>query len=72
MADNKPAGRKPDYMVSALDKETGRKASRIGAAWINPDGSISVKLDFCVVLNAANDNLVVTLFPNDRDERPPY
>lgn len=37
------ANRKPDYNVHALNKRTEERA-RIGAAWINPDGSIRVVL----------------------------
>ena len=56
-------GRKPDYNLAALDKETGFKNNRIGAAWINPDGRISIQLNPFVVLDGTNPNLVVTLFP---------
>lgn len=60
------AGRKPDYNVHAMDKRTNAKA-RIGGAWVNPNGSISIVLNHFVVLEG-NIDLVVTMFPNDRDE----
>lgn len=55
------AGRKPDYWVKALDKGTNAKA-KVGAAWANSDGSVSIDLNAFVVLTASPD-LVVTLFP---------
>jgi hypothetical protein len=54
--------RKPDYILKAMNKETDEKTGRIGAAWQAPDGSISIALDLCVVLDA-RDKLVLTLFP---------
>lgn len=59
------SGNKPDYKLHALDKETQEK-NRIGAGWINEDGSIRVKLDAFVVLQAS-PNLVLTLFPEKRE-----
>lgn len=59
------AGRKPDYNVHAMDKGTEEK-SRIGAAWGNPDGSISIKLNPFIALTSHPD-LVIMLFLNDRD-----
>jgi len=56
------SGRQPDYHLHAMNKDTDRKG-RIGAAWKNDDGSISIKLDAFVVLNS-NDNLEVRLFTN--------
>jgi hypothetical protein len=59
--------RKPDYWVKAMDKETNAKA-KVGAAWDNPDGSVSVDLNAFVVLKAS-PNLVITLFPCSLDRR---
>lgn len=57
------AGKKPDYDVACLDKETEFKG-RVGAAWINPDGSVSVVLNHRVSLPTQNGtNLLITLFP---------
>lgn len=56
------AGRKPDYSVNAMNKRTDEK-SRIGAAWVNPDGSIRIVLNPFVVLTAGPD-LVITAFVN--------
>ena len=59
------AGRQPDYDLSALNKETEERG-RIGAAWANDDGTISIKLNAFVVLRDAKDT-VITLFPRDKD-----
>lgn len=61
------AGRKPDYRMHALKKGTDEK-NRVGGAWANEDGSISIRLDAFVVLQADPD-LVLTLFPENRDGR---
>lgn len=58
------APRKPDYWVKAMDKGTNEKR-KIGAAWANPDGSISIDIDAFTVINSLPD-LVITLFPIDR------
>lgn len=54
-------GRKPDFVLKALNKDTDAKA-KVGAAWNNPDGSISVELNAFVVIPASR-GLVLTLFP---------
>lgn len=54
--------RKPDYRVAALNKATNVKGN-VGAAWINQDGSIAIKLDPFIVLEDST-NLLLTLFPN--------
>lgn len=56
--------RKPDYWVKAMNKDTNEKR-KIGAAWVNSDGSISVDIDAFTVLQSS-PSLVVTLFPIDR------
>ena len=58
------AGRKPDYRLHALNKGTDEK-NRIGGAWENEDGSISIRLDAFIVLQAGPE-LVLTLFKEDR------
>lgn len=55
-------GRQPDFNLSALDKDTGKKG-KVGAAWKNADGTISISLNNFVVLSAQQP-LVLTLFPN--------
>lgn len=53
--------RTPDFDVKALKKNTNEKA-RIGAAWANEDGSVSIVLDAFVVVPSSPD-LIITLFP---------
>ncbi len=61
-------GRRPDYILSALCKRTELRG-RVGAAWVNEDGTLSIKLNAFVVLSA-NDDLVITLFENDDKNAP--
>lgn len=56
--------RKPDFWVKAMNKDTNEK-SKVGAAWLNPDKSVSIDLNPFVVLTAGKE-LVITLFPIDR------
>jgi hypothetical protein len=44
-----------------MDKVTDEK-NNVGAAWINPDGTIRIVLDPFIAL-AASKALVLTLFP---------
>jgi hypothetical protein len=60
--------RKPDYDLAAMNKRTGERNYRCGAAWKNDDGTISIKLDPFIVLDANNPGIVVTLF--ERKEKP--
>ncbi len=53
--------RKPDYRVKALDKGTD-VGGAVGAAWVNPDKTITVILDNFVSLHQ-DGNLLITLFP---------
>lgn len=68
------AGRKPDYVVKAMQQfvtgtsEVADMKGKVGAAWINSDGSISIDLNAFVVLTAHPD-LHITLFPTEtKDE----
>ncbi len=65
MSEETKQTRKPDYNVSAMNKSTEEKG-RIGAAWINQDGSISITLDAFIVLPNAGKDLLITLFPKTR------
>lgn len=53
--------RKPDYQLSYLNKTTEEKGV-IGCGWQNDNGSISVKLNPLVVMQAG-PSVVFTLFP---------
>lgn len=52
--------RKPDYTLSALNKKTDQRGP-VGVGWIQPDGSIRIKINEFVVL-AGGPDIVVTLF----------
>lgn len=56
--------RKPDYNLKAIDPKTGETSGRIAAGWIEEDGSVTIKLDMCIRLDA-KDGLTYKLFPSD-------
>lgn len=56
-------GRKPEYILKAKMKGPGAYA-RVGVAWNNPDGSISLRLNPFVELREF-DQIMVMLYPND-------
>lgn len=60
------SARRPDYRAKALNKVNGVKGE-VGAAWTNPDGSISLILDNFVTLTQ-DGHLLVTLFPADKEK----
>lgn len=61
-------GNVPDWTLSAMDPDNICKG-KCGAAWNNDDGSISIKLNPFVVLEAV-DGLRIRLFPAEGyDER---
>lgn len=64
------AGRKPDYRLGFLNKDNDERGT-VGAGWLNADGSITIKLNVCVVLNANEANMNLCLFKNDWAERKP-
>lgn len=59
------AGKKPDYTLSAMDKDTERLKGNVGIAWINEDGTISIRLNPFVVLDTREHALELRLFKND-------
>jgi hypothetical protein len=61
--------RKPDLVLMAMNTETGDRTGKIGAGWLNEDGSVSVRLDDGVCIQQQR-NVIFTLFPNDRPEKP--
>ena len=61
--------RKPDYNVSAMDKrDDTRNNGNIGAAWLNADGTINIKLNPFVVIDTRMHDLAITLFPKDKEQ----
>lgn len=47
-----------------MDKTTDERTNA-GAGWLNPDGSITIRLNPAVVLQA-NPNHVITVFPVEK------
>lgn len=55
--------RNPDYILKAMDKITSEK-QRIGAAWLEQDRSLTIKIDRFIVISGQHD-AIIKLFPND-------
>lgn len=55
-------GRKPDYNVWAVDKKTGISGD-IGAAWINEDGTVRIKLNPFVVIDTGVGAFMIKMYP---------
>lgn len=65
------SGRKPDYKIHALNKITEAKGE-IGAAWANPDGTITLVFNAFVAVPVSGD-VVITMFKNvPKEERQPH
>ncbi len=63
---NRMPARKPDFEISALLKGT-KESLKIGAAWMNEDGSLHIKFSMFADLNTLRDpSVLVTAF--DRRE----
>lgn len=60
-------GRQPDYNVWAVNKAT-EKSADIGAAWIDEDRSISVKINPFVSIPAGGE-LTIKMYPTDEEFR---
>jgi len=63
MSDAPKKSRSPDFDLCVLNPQDGQKG-RIGAAWLNEDGSISIVLNRCVVLTE-QDGFSIRLFRKD-------
>lgn len=64
----KPSGPPPDYQLSAKSKETGR-SMKVGAAWIQADGRISIQLDPYVTLSGERSaDMLLSLFPTEQNQ----
>ena len=64
-------GRRPDYEIKALNKDTQERGP-IGAGWLNEDGSIYLKFNPFVVL-PVGAHMAITAFATEEDgpfERP--
>ena len=59
---NESVGRKPDYNLAVLNKDTDSRGT-VGVAWNQPDGTIRVKINACTVIDTnQSPNMVFTLF----------
>lgn len=58
---------KPTHVIKVMDRTTKKKGGRVGAAWLNKDGSISIHLDTGITLSW-NDGLMITAFENNRND----
>lgn len=58
-------GRRPDYKLGAMLKDSDRRNNNCGVGWLNEDGSIQVMLDPCVILNGNVTDMAYRLFPAD-------
>lgn len=47
--------RTPDFVLKAWNKTTRRYSSKLGAAWVNDNGSITIVLDPGVALSGGED-----------------
>ena len=56
--------RRPDYNVCVKPKEGGNAYTKIGGAWKDDQGRISITLHPCVVLSA-KDDVWISLYPNN-------
>jgi len=63
--------RKPDYNIGLLNKKTDAKNQSCGAAWANPDGTITIFLDAFIVLHGGRDTMM-TLFPRQVEKENSY
>lgn len=59
------ADKRPDYRLTAMNTITGERVGTLGAAWINPDDSITIKLNRFVVLPHEDAGWQFRLFKND-------
>ncbi len=55
--------RRADYKIVAVDRDTGRQG-HLGVGWINPDGTVSLTLNMCTVIDTSLQCLTITLIPN--------
>jgi len=58
-------GNKPDYDLSVKNKAT-EESCRVGAGWLNPGGSISIRLNLLTVLTSDRE-VLITLFPKNKE-----
>lgn len=58
------SNRKPDFIAKCMDKVTNEKSKRLGAAWKNENGTITIIMDLgCSIIHGKQ--ITTTLFPNE-------
>lgn len=57
------SARKPDYKLSVV--VGANNYIRVGAAWVNETGTISIQLDPYIQLPVQSENLKLMLIPTD-------
>lgn len=62
MSENPP--RAPDFNLVLINKTTGERNNRAGAAWKNPDGTIALRLSPFMLI-PSHAGLVMMLFPTE-------
>jgi len=58
------AKRRPDLRLKVRSRTNLDEQAVVGAAWTNPDGSVSIRLNPGVTLSW-NDGLQITAFPSE-------
>lgn len=69
---NKPdhifEGRRPDYIIKAMDKVTKEKGE-IGVAWMNPNGSLSIRFNRFVVVPTGAEYIITAFIIGDDNDK---
>lgn len=59
--------KKPTHIIKVMDRADKKNVGRVGVAWLNQDGTISITLNVGVTLSW-NDGLMITAFKNDYED----
>jgi hypothetical protein len=65
-----PRPNAPNYVLMVKPKRQNAVATKVGVAWMDEEGRLSIKLEPCVVLHW-NDDLWLSLYP-DRNNPPTF
>ncbi len=65
-------GAKPGYNLILADKSNTKNQTKAGAAWVSPEGYISIQLNPGVSIDYKDcERFYISLYPLKDDERPP-
>ena len=56
--------RTPDFVLKGLNTQTNERTGKLGAAWTNEDGTVSIRFDSFIILEQ-RPGWIFTLFPKD-------